>query len=183
MTVQPPTATSPPPPWAAAVCAGLAAAGVGHIVYVPDNPLSHLLTALSRDHAHICRTLATREEEAVGIASGLYLGGVRPALLMQSSGLGNCANAIGSLLVAYQIPVVFVMSMRGDPGEWNWAQVPFGRAVTAILDSLGLPHAAVNRADEAESAVRAVCETAFNARLPAACLLPRRLTAGYSEAR
>jgi sulfopyruvate decarboxylase subunit alpha len=176
MTVNPPT-TPTPTPWAPAVCAGLAASAIGHIVYVPDNPLSHLLSVLSRDYPQICQTLATREEEAVGIASGLYLGGVRPAVLMQSSGLGNCANAIGSLLVAYQIPVVFVMSMRGDPGEWNWAQVPLGRAVPTILDSLGLPHATVNRAEEAESIVRATCETAFSARVPAACLLPRRLTA------
>ena len=167
-----------PASWASAVCAGLAASGIGHVVFVPDNPLSHLLAALSRDYPHVCQTLATREEEAVGIASGLYLGGVRPAVLMQSSGLGNCANAVGSLLVAYQIPVVLVMSMRGDPGEWNWAQVPFGRAVRPLLDSLGLPHAAVNHADEAESVVRALCETAFSARVPAACLLSRRLTIG-----
>jgi sulfopyruvate decarboxylase alpha subunit len=170
-----------PPSWAPAVCAGLAASAIGHIVYVPDNPLSHLLAVLSRDYPHICQTLATREEEAVGIASGLYLGGVRPAVLMQSSGLGNCANAIGSLLVAYQIPVVFVMSMRGDPGEWNWAQIPLGRAVKPILDALGLPHTAIDRADEAESIVHAICETAFSARVPAACLLPRRLTVGECQ--
>jgi sulfopyruvate decarboxylase alpha subunit len=163
------------------VCAGLAASGIRHVVYVPDNPLAHLLNVLARDHPHVCQTLATREEEAVGIASGLYLGGVRPAVLMQSSGLGNCANAIGSLLVAYQIPVVFVMSMRGDPGEWNWAQVPLGRAVRPILDALGVPHVSVDRADAAESIVRATCETAFSVRLPAACLLPRRLTVPGQE--
>jgi len=167
-----------PASWAPGVCAGLAASAIGHIVYVPDNPLSQLLAGLSRDYPHISQTLATREEEAVGIASGLYLGGVRPAVLMQSSGLGNCANAIGSLLVAYQIPVVFVMSMRGDAGEWNWAQVPMGRAIEPILDSFGVPHATVDRPEEAESIVRALCETAFSARVPAACLLPRRLTTG-----
>ena len=168
---------SPVPPWATGVCAGLAAASVGHVVYVPDNPLSHLLTVLARDHARICRTLATREEEAVGIASGLYLGGVRPAVLMQSSGLGNCANAIASLLVAYQIPVVFVMSMRGDPGEWNAAQVPLGQAIRPMLDALGVAHVSVERGEEAASIVRAASETAFSTRRPAACLLPRRLTA------
>ncbi len=158
------------------MCAGLAAGGIGHIVYVPDNPLSHLLGVLSRDHPHVCQTLATREEEAVGIAAGLYLGGARAAVVMQSSGLGNCANGIGSLLVAYQIPVVFVMSMRGDAGEWNWAQAPLGRAVEPLLGALGVPHASVTRADEAETVIRALCETAFGARVPAACLLPRRLT-------
>lgn len=167
-----------PPSWALGVCAGLAEARIDQVVYVPDNPLSHLLNVLERDHARIGRTLATREEEAVGIASGLYLGGARPAVLMQSSGLGNCANAMASLLVAYQIPVLFVMSMRGDPGEWNAAQVPLGRAIRPLLDALGVTHVMVDRADEAASVVRAAGETAFGVRLPVACLLPRRLTVG-----
>lgn len=166
-----------PPPWALGVCAGLAAAHLRHVVYVPDNPLSHLLTALARDYPHVCQTLATREEEAVGIAAGLYLGGVRAAVLMQSSGLGNCTNAIASLLVPYRIPVLFVMSMRGDPGEWNPAQVPLGHAVRPILDALGVRHASLACADEAASTVRAACELAFSERFPAACLLARRLTA------
>ena len=165
-----------PPAWAPRVCAGLAAANVRHIVYVPDNPLSHLLDVLAREYPQVHRTLATREEEAVGIAAGLYLGGVRPAVLMQSSGLGNCANAVASLLAAYQIPVVFVMSMRGDPGEWNAAQVPMGRAIRPLLDALGVPFASIDAAEEAESTVRAMCDTAFSVRFPAAVLLPRRLT-------
>jgi len=165
------------PTWAPPVCAGLSAAGIRHVVYVPDNPLSHLLDELARHYPGVRQTLATREEEAVGIAAGLYLGGVRTAILMQSSGLGNCTNALASLLVAYQVPVAFVMSMRGDPGEWNWAQVPLGRAIRPMLDALGVPHLTVDRAEDAESVVRATCETAFSVRLPAACLLPRRLTA------
>ncbi len=164
------------PAWAPAVAAGLAASAIRHVVYVPDTPLSHLLDALARDHPQLRQTLATREEEAVGIAAGLYLGGVRPAVLMQSSGLGNSTNAIASLLVAYQIPVVFVMSMRGDPGEWNWAQVPLGRAIRPMLDSLGVLHATVDRAEDAGEIVRAAGETAFGARVPTACLLARRLT-------
>lgn len=173
-TLLPPSAT---PAWAPGICAGLHASGIRHVVYVPDNPLSHLLDGLARAYPDVRQTLATREEEAVGIAAGLYLGGVRPAILMQSSGLGNCANALASLLLAYQVPVVFVMSMRGDPGEWNWAQVPLGRAIRPMLDALGVPHVTVDRPEDAESIVRATCDTAFSVRFPAACLLPRRLTA------
>lgn len=164
------------PAWAVAVCAGLAASGIEHVVYVPDNPLSHLLAELAERHPTVRRTLATREEEAVGIASGLYLGGVRAAVLMQSSGLGNSANAAASLLVAYQIPVVFVMSVRGDVGEWNWAQVPLGRALRPMLDALGIEHLSVDDARHAELLTRAACDTAFNVRMPTALLLPRRLT-------
>jgi sulfopyruvate decarboxylase alpha subunit len=164
------------PAWAAGVTRGLWTAGCRHVVYVPDNPLSHILDALGQDYPRVRTTLAMREEEAVGIAAGLYLGGARPALMMQSSGLGNTLNALGSLLVAYQIPVLLIISMRGDPGEWNCAQVPMGRAVVPVLDAFGVQHLTVERAEMAEEAVRAAAALAFSTRCPAACLLPRRLT-------
>jgi sulfopyruvate decarboxylase alpha subunit len=164
------------PRWAAGVADGLWAAGCRHVVYVPDNPLSHILAALRSNHPEVQTLLATREEEAVGIAAGLHLGGARPALLMQSSGVGNTLNAVGSLLLAYQIPAVIIVSMRGDPGEWNWAQVPMGRAVAPILDALGIQHLSIDRDDDARAAVLALASLAFSTRVPAACLLPRRLT-------
>lgn len=164
------------PPWAVGVANGLWTAGCRHVVYVPDNPLSHILAALRRDHGEVRATLATREEEAIGIAAGLHLGGSRSAVLMQSSGLGNTLNALGSLLIAYQIPVVMVVSMRGDPGEWNSAQVPMGRAVAPVLDAFGIQHLAVEREEEAFGIVLALAGLAFGTRTPSACLLPRRLT-------
>jgi sulfopyruvate decarboxylase alpha subunit len=173
---QAPPAGSVLPRWAVGVSEGLWAGGCRDVVYVPDNPLSHILAALSRDHPEVRATLATREEEAMGIAAGLYLGGGKPALLMQSSGVGNTLNALGSLLLAYQIPVVMVVSMRGDPGEWNWAQVPMGRAVAPVLDAFGVQHLSIDREDEARDAVLALAKLAFGTRVPVACLLPRRLT-------
>lgn len=164
------------PLWATGVAGGLWAAGCRDIVYVPDNPLSHILAALRRDHAEVRTTLAMREEEAFGIAAGLYLGGARPAVLMQSSGLGNTLNALGSLLVPYQIPVMLVISMRGDAGEWNSAQVPMGRAVAPVLDAFAIQHLDVERDQEAGATVLALANLAFGTRMPAACLLPRRLT-------
>jgi sulfopyruvate decarboxylase alpha subunit len=162
--------------WAAGVCAGLAAAGVAHVVYVPDNPLSHVLRALEK-YPKIRTTLATREEEAFGIAAGLYLGGVHPAVMLQSSGLGNSLNALTSLVVPYQVPMLILISMRGDAGEWNSAQVPMGRAVVPILDAMGIPHMTVASAEATAGAVELVARTAFETRTSGACLLPRRLTA------
>jgi sulfopyruvate decarboxylase alpha subunit len=164
------------PPWATGVADGLWSAGCRDIVYVPDNPLSHILNALRRDHGQVHALLAMREEEALGIAAGLYLGGAKPAVLMQSSGLGNTLNAIGSLLLPYQIPLMLIVSMRGDPGEWNAAQVPMGRAVVPLLDAFGIQHVAVERDEEAAGTVLALANLAFGTRTAAACLLPRRLT-------
>ena len=146
------------------------------MVYVPDNPLSHVLRALADQHPAIETTIATREEEAFGIAVGLYLGGARPAVMLQSSGLGNSINALSSLVLPYQVPMLMIISMRGDAGEWNAAQVPMGRAVPGILDALGIPAASPASAEAVERVVADVGRTAFSTRQIGACLLPRRIT-------
>jgi sulfopyruvate decarboxylase subunit alpha len=163
------------PHWAAGVCKGLHAAGSRHVVYVPDNPLSHVLRILDQ-YADVRRTVATREEEAFGIAAGMYLGGAPPTVMLQSSGLGNSLNALTSLLIPYKIPALVIISMRGDVGEWNDAQVPMGRALRAILDAIGLPHATAETPETTAETVRLVGQTAFGTRQPGVCLLPRRVT-------
>ena len=167
---------SEPPPWACGVCAGLHAAGARHVVYVPDNPTSHVVRVLRDRFPSIALTTATREEEAFGIAAGLYLGGVRPVVMLQSSGLGNSLNALTSLLVPYQIPVLMLVSMRGEQDEWNPAQMPMGRAVRPIFDAIGVLHTTLERAEDVAKAVESVGRRAFESRMPAACLLPKRLT-------
>jgi len=106
----------------------------------------------------------------------LYLGGKRPTVLLQSSGLGNSLNALTSLLIPYQIPVLMVVSMRGDLGEWNAAQVPMGRAVRSILESIEIPHVTAESPETTAEVVRLAGANAFDRRIPGACLLPRRLT-------
>ena len=118
------------------------------------HPLSHVLRILRESFPDVTTTLATPEEEAFGIAAGLYLGGARPTVMLQSSGLGNSLNALTSLLVPYRIPALVVISMRGDAGEWSDAQVPMGRAVRPIcfetvqtpelVNSCMLPHNLLN---------------------------------------
>jgi sulfopyruvate decarboxylase subunit alpha len=145
-------------------------------VYVPDNPLSHVLKILHDDVRDVRTTIATREEEAFGIAAGLYLGGEKPTVMLQSSGLGNSLNALTSLLVPYQIPALVLISMRGDAGEWNSAQAPMGRAVVPICDAIGLPIATAETPETTAATVQLVAQTAFSTRLPGVCQLPRRLT-------
>lgn len=161
--------------WASSVCAGLHAAGGRHVVYVPDNPTTHIIRALHVRFPEIRTTTATREEEAFGIAAGLYLGGVRPAVMLQSSGLGNSLNTLTSLLVPYRIPVLILVSMRGEEGEWNPAQLPMGGAVRAIFDAIGISHTTIEKTETTALIVESVTRRAFEMQLPAACLLPKRL--------
>jgi sulfopyruvate decarboxylase subunit alpha len=152
------------------------AAGSRHVIYVPDNPLSHVVRTFEHEYSDVRLVLATREEEAFGIAAGLYLAGARPTVMLQSSGLGNSLNALTSLLLPYQIPVLMIISMRGDASEWNAAQVPMGRAVPAILDAMGVPHLTADAAAETATTVRLAGVTAFGTRTLGACLLARRMT-------
>src|SRR5436190_1580821 len=69
-----------------------------------------------------------------------------------------------------------IVSMRGDDGEWNTAQVPMGRAVRDILDAIGVAHSTVTSADVAANIARHAGDTAFASRVSHACLLPKRLT-------
>ncbi len=145
-------------------------------MYVPDNPLSHVLRILHDDYPDVRTTIATREEEAFGIAAGLYVGGARPTVMLQSSGLGNSLNAITSLLLPYRIPALVVISMRGDEGEWNAAQVPMGQAVRPICAAIGMPADTAEAPQTTAATVESVGRKAFDERRVGACLLPRRLT-------
>src|SRR2546429_5508583 len=125
------------PSWSKHVADVLRRNGIRMFATVPDYIVSHVLEHLWADAE--CRVVSvTREEEGVGLLSGVWLAGRRGALLMQNSGLGNCINALGSLNVASQIPIVLVISHRGDLGEFNPAQVPMGQATGHILDALGI---------------------------------------------
>jgi len=175
------------PAWASGVCDGAHAAGVTDVAYVPDNPLSFVLGDFERRYPSVRLILATREEEAFGIAAGLYLGGRRPSVMLQSSGLGNSINALTTLVVPYRIPMLIVVSMRGDDGEWNAAQAPMGQAVRPILDAIRIPHVTVSdtlwapapnsvRHQTVSDTVRENALAAFASETPHAVLLPRRLT-------
>lgn len=160
------------------MCAGLHAAGSRYVVYVPDNPLSHVLRVLREQYPDVTTTIATREEEAFGIAAGLYLGGKRPTVMLQSSGLGNSINGLTSLFVPYEIPALIVISMRGDEDatEWNPAQIPMGRAVAPILDAIRIPHETLSSPEAAARTVERLGNEAFAVSQSRACLLPRRIT-------
>ena len=163
------------PGWARGVVGALKASGVRYVTHVPDTPLGHLLRLMEPD-PEFDVTAATREEEAVGIAAGIALGGGRPAVMMQTSGLGNALNALASVAVPYQIPMLLVISQRGEAGEWNVAQVPGGRMLRPSLDALGIQHVTLADEPEVDRAVRAAAGLAFGTRFPAAVILSKRLT-------
>src|SRR5437763_1242112 len=81
-------------------------------------------------------TVLTTEEEGIGLLCGAWLGGERGALLMQSSGVGNCINTL-SLAIACGFPMLMLVTMRGEWGEFNPWQVPMGQIASPTLRRSG----------------------------------------------
>lgn len=147
------------------------------VAYVPDTVTWRVLDKLESDTAF--RVVpASREEEAIAIVAGAYAAGKRGAVFMQSSGFGNCINVLGSLCIPYRIPLPMFISMRGGLGEFNMAQVPVGKAVAPILDTLGLQHFAPTRKEELSTVLDGAIQLCYSGRLPVGVLLPTLLTGG-----
>jgi sulfopyruvate decarboxylase alpha subunit len=122
--------------WQHELADGLIDAGVEVAAWVPDKRLAPIGTRLAERGIPL-RTL-TREEECFGYAAGHRAAGGMPLVMVQSSGLGNSLNAIGSLVMPYGLGFPLIVSMRGTLGERNPAQVALGRTAAAMLDALGV---------------------------------------------
>jgi len=110
---------------------------INFFVHVPCSLLGELIS-LSQKDRDVTSLAVTREEEGIGILAGASLAGKRPAILMQNSGLGNCINAVCSLIKYYEIPLVFLISHRGSQGERIDAQIPMGESTEHLLKAIDI---------------------------------------------
>lgn len=161
------------PTWQAELAGALIAGGVEAAAWVPDKRLDPIAAALA-DGGLPLRTM-TREEDCVGYAAGFRAAGGRPLVLLQSSGLGNSLNAIGSLVVPYGLGFPLVMSMRGTLGERNPSQVPIGRAAVDMLALLGIQSFPLRHRDDLDAVVRGAIAVADGARQLAPIVLEPEL--------
>ena len=146
---------------------------IRQVALVPDAGHSRLIKRCLADNEMKVVTLTT-EEEGVAMLQGAWLGGDKGILLMQSSGVGNVINML-SLAILHRCPMPMLVTMRGDFGEFNPAQVPMGNATQAVLEAMGT---LVKRADEARDigpTVDATIRLAFNTYRPTATLIGQRL--------
>jgi sulfopyruvate decarboxylase alpha subunit len=159
--------------WPDKLFATLKRAGVAQVGYVPDAGHSRLIERCRAD-AQIRDVVLTTEEEGVALAAGAWLGGERAALLMQSSGLGNCVNML-SLARTCRFPLLMFITMRGEWEEFNPWQQPMGSIVEPVLK---LCEAQVYRAlkpEEVEGAAERAVQQAFGDERIAAVLLSQQL--------
>ena len=161
------------PTWQENVYATLKAAGIRQLGYVPDAGHAHLIQAAHADN-DMRAVVMTTEEEGIALAAGAWLGGQRAVLLMQSSGVGNCINML-SLPVNCRMPLLMLVTMRGEWGEFNPWQVPMGTATRTVLEAAGVHVKRAENADEVAEMVAASASLAFDSAIPVAVLFSQKL--------
>ncbi|WP_127144036.1 thiamine pyrophosphate-binding protein [Pelagibacterium montanilacus] len=135
-----------------AVIAGLKAAGVSIVCYLPDSLFKELYPALDAEPTF--RTIrVTNEGEGAAICGGVFLSGKRAVLIMENSGLRASVEPLARMGLGAGIPVIMIMSFRGELGENNWWAIPHGITMEPVLNALRIPYRIVDREAEIARAV------------------------------
>jgi len=159
--------------WPLEIYGALKDAAVRIVGYVPDGGHKRLIELCIADPEMRCVVLTT-EEEGIALAAGAWLGGVRCALLMQSSGVGNCINVL-AMTHECRLPLLVLVTMRGEQGEFNPWQVPMGQATRSVLESMSVAVHRVAAAEEAAPSVAAAAKRAYLENSAQAVLIAQQL--------
>jgi len=163
----------PPSDWPAGIHRELAQAKVRLVGFVPDAGHKRLIELCQADSS--MRTVVlTTEEEGIGLVVGGWLGGEKGVLLMQSSGVGNIINVLGTVKEC-RIPLVTLVTMRGEEGEFNPWQVPMGQATRGVLEAMGTVVHAPSSAEDIAPTVGTALRLAYNSYASVAVLIPQRV--------
>jgi len=160
-------------PWAPIIFTALTEAGVSLVPYVPDAGHTRLIRTCEGAPA-MTTVVLTSEEEGVAVCAGAWLGGARAALLMQSSGVGNCVNML-SLITAGRFPFLTVVTMRGEFQEFNPWQVAMGSATPQAFAIMGVSCMRVDSLDDLAATMASATTMAYDSDQPIAVLLSQRL--------
>jgi sulfopyruvate decarboxylase subunit alpha len=152
----------------------LKANGTKIISALPETWLVHLIRMAEDDPEMILVRLA-KEEEGVGISAGAHLAGVKSAMLMQNHGFLASINGIVSLAHLYHIPLLMLISYRGEFGELDPWQTQGGGVTVPLLDALGIPWERLDEPGHVARRVQKARALADSALKPVALLLCRDL--------
>jgi sulfopyruvate decarboxylase alpha subunit len=151
----------------------LKTAGIKHIAYVPDAGHSSAIDAANSD-PDTKSVVLTTEEEGLGYLAGAWLGGERGALLVQSSGVGNCINTL-ALQSCARFPLLMLVTMRGDWAEFNPWQNPMGQSTEKVLNLMGVMTWRADKPEDVSSLIRGAATMAFDGDSACAVILGQRL--------
>ena len=132
---------------AARIADELAACDVKLVASLPDNWLMKVIGTIDRDKRFV-HVPVNREESAIGLCSGAYMGAMGSAALMGASGFMTVIYAITKINYTYEIPLFLMLTLRGAPGDHHKHHVSNGLYLRPVLEAIDLPYEVIeDRAD------------------------------------
>ena len=159
--------------WQHQILSTLKRSGVEIIAYVPDAAHTVAIRGANED-PDTTAVSCTTEEEGIAICAGAHLGGKRAAMLMQSSGVGNCINML-SLISMCRFPLLVLVTMRGEWAEFNPWQSPMGQVTEQSLGLMGVQCFRAEQANEVLTQLEGASDSAFHGDQACALILGQRL--------
>ena len=157
-----------------AIYHALKGCGIRLLSALPETWLVHLIR-MAEDDPEMTLVRLAKEEEGVGISAGAHLAGVKSAMLMQNHGLLASINGIVSCAQLYHIPLLMLVSYRGEFGERDPWQTEGGGVTEDLLRALRIPFSYLDRPDHVTTRIAKAQTLALSANKPVALLLCRDL--------
>src|SRR5580658_10912682 len=121
----------------------LAACGVRLVASLPDNWLMDVITTI-KDDKRFVHVPVNREESAIGLCSGAYMGAMGSAALMGASGFMTVIYAITKINYTYEIPLFLMLTLRGAGGDHHKHHISNGLYLRSVLDAINLPYEVID---------------------------------------
>ena len=148
--------------------------GIRLVSALPETWLVHLIR-MAEDDPDMTLVRLAKEEEGVGISAGAHLAGVKSAMLMQNHGFLASINGIVSCAQLYRLPLLMLVSYRGEFGERDPWQTEGGGVTEDLLRALRIPFAYLDQPDQVGRRIGKAQTLAYSANRPVALLLCRDL--------
>jgi sulfopyruvate decarboxylase subunit alpha len=155
------------PEYARVFLDGLREAEVSLVAALPESLLGSVFRLL-RQQNEIRYVQVTNEAEAPGICAGAYLSGKKAVMIMENSGLRQACEPIARLAFKHHIPIVMIMSFRGELGERNWWGHNHAQTMEPVLDALRIPYRFVREIPEIKSSIKRALVHADSSQWPVA---------------
>ena len=145
-------------------------AGINFVACLPDSAFKELYEPLSKKEK-LTYIQVANEGDGVGICMGAWLGGYRPALIMENTGLALACYALLRGPIAFGIPMLLLVAHRGGFHDERWFSVPFGWATTRLLEATRVNHQLVLETEEIQSAVVGAVKSMNSVQAPVSVVL------------
>lgn len=147
--------------------------GIQFLVWLPDSEARYFYDSVSNS-PHLRLVRVCHEEEAMGVCTGLYLGGKRAAVLIQNTGFFHSIDSLRGLVMDGEIPMLLMLGYRGYHEMLEGRKPPDSAAAFTepVLDTLGIKHYLVD-ADEDVENISLAYKEAMATNRPVAVLIGR----------